>query len=176
MRGQVQLVKPTVLLREEYLDFYQEWIDSGENMVPWVISKDPSNFEEMVQFLLDNEKDENLPENRVPDSTYWLVDHQNKVIGAVNIRHRLSEKLLQCGGHIGYGIRPSERRRGHAAMLLKLALEKTKSLGIERVLVVCDERNTASARTILRNGGSQDVSFIEEDGNVVLRFWIDVHS
>lgn len=175
MREQVQLVRPTVALRDAYLDFYQEWIDSGDNMVPWVISKDPTDFEGMVQFLLENEKGENLPENWVPDSTYWLVDDQNKVIGAVNIRHRLSEKLLQSGGHIGYGIRPSERRKGYATMLLKLALEKTKTLGIERVLVVCDESNTASARTIVRNGGTQDVSFTEEDGNIVLRFWIDEH-
>jgi predicted acetyltransferase len=56
----VQLVKPTVNLRNEYLDFYQEWKDSGEDMVPWVISKDPSDFQGMVQFLLNNEKGEKL--------------------------------------------------------------------------------------------------------------------
>ncbi|PWV95218.1 putative acetyltransferase [Paenibacillus cellulosilyticus] len=171
----VRLVKPTAELRYEYLDFYQDWVDSGEDMVPWVISKDPSDFEAMVQSLFDNEKGENLPANRVPDSTYWLVTDQNKVVGAVNIRHRLSEKLLNCGGHIGYGIRPSERRRGYATQLLALALEKTKALGIENVLVVCDDCNEASARTIIRNGGLQDVSFTEEDGNVVKRFWIRHH-
>ncbi|GMK37151.1 acetyltransferase [Paenibacillus sp. CCS19] len=171
----VQLVKPTTELREAYLDFYQEWVDSGEDMVPWVISKDPTDFDAMVQSLLNNEKDENLPAGWVPDSTYWLVTANNKVIGAVNIRHRLSEKLFNSGGHVGYGIRPTERRQGYATQLLAMALEKTKELGIEKVLVVCDEFNTASARTILRNGGSADVSFTDENGKEVLRFWIDHH-
>jgi predicted acetyltransferase len=173
MAENVQLVKPTLELRNEYLDFYQEWKDSGEDMVPWVISKDPSDFQGMVQFLFNNEKGENLPENWVPDSTFWLVTDNKKVVGAVNIRHRLTEKLFNCGGHIGYGIRPSERRKGYATKLLSLTLDKTKELGINKVLVVCDQSNLASERTIIKNGGKQDASFTEEDGNVVKRFWIE---
>ncbi|WP_282941630.1 GNAT family N-acetyltransferase [Paenibacillus sp. RC67] len=168
----VYLVKPCLDLQNEYMDFYQEWKQSGESMVPWVISKDPSDFQGMVQFLLNNEKGEHLPEGWVPDSTFWLVSENNKVIGAVNIRHRLTEQLLHCGGHIGYGIRPSERRNGYATKLLFLALEKTKELGINKVLVVCDEGNVASEKTILNNGGVQDTSYVEENGNVIKRYWI----
>lgn len=173
MAEYVQLVKPTVEWRTEYLAFYQEWKDSGEDMVPWVISKDPSDFHAMVQFLSENEKGENLPENWVADSTYWLVSDHNKVIGAVNIRHSLTEKLFQSGGHIGYGIRPSQRRKGYATKLLALALEKAKELGIKNVLVVCDQSNIASEKTIIKNGGKPDTSFTEENGNVVKRFWIE---
>ncbi|WP_127532154.1 GNAT family N-acetyltransferase [Paenibacillus kobensis] len=169
----VRLVKPAVDLQNEYMDFYQEWKDSGEDMVPWVISQDPSDFPAMVQFLFNNEKEENLPEGWVPDSTYWLVEGSGKVVGAVNIRHRLTEKLLNSGGHIGYGIRPSARRKGYATKLLAQALDITKQLGITKVLVVCDESNTASARTIVLNGGIQDASFTEESGNVINRFWIE---
>ncbi|GGA24098.1 GNAT family N-acetyltransferase [Paenibacillus physcomitrellae] len=172
MTENVRLVQPSMELRDEYLKFYQEWIDSGENMVPWVISQDPSDFQGMLHFLTNNEKDEQ-PDQRVPDSTFWLITEDRKVVGAVNIRHRLNERLLNCGGHIGYGIRPSERRKGYAAKLLALSLEKTRALGIDKVLVVCDEWNIASARTILKNGGRPDTKFVEEDGNVVLRFWID---
>jgi predicted acetyltransferase len=167
---EVSLIKPCKELREQYFSFYQEWKDSGENMVPWVISKDPTNFEEMIQFLLDNE--ENLPDNWVPDSTYWLVTKEQRIVGAVNIRHRLTEKLFNCGGHIGYGIRPSERRKGFATKLLALALDKAEELGIQKVLVVCDEDNIASEKTILNNGGKPDSDYIEEDGNVVKRYWI----
>lgn len=174
MDGNVFLVKPTLELEKEYLAFYQEWKESGEKMVPWVISKDPSDFHGMVQFLLDNEKGINIPENWVPDSTFWLVNENKKIIGAVNIRHRLTEKLFHCGGHIGYGIRPSERRKGYATKLLALSLEKAKELGLQKVLVVCDENNVASEKTILKNGGVPDTSFIEEDGNVVKRFWIEI--
>lgn len=173
MPNPVFLTKPTIELQKEYLSFYQEWQESGEAMIPWVISKDPSDFQGMIQFLTDNEKGENIPKNWVPDSTYWLVDGDKRVIGAVNIRHQLTEKLMNSGGHIGYGIRPSERRKGYATQLLRLSLEKAREIGINKALVVCDEVNVASAKTIMNNGGIPDHNFIEEDGNVIKRFWID---
>lgn len=173
MEDKVLLVKPTVGLEKEYLDFYQEWKASGEDMIPWVIEKDPTDFQEMVQFLLNNEKGNNLPEGWVRDSTYWLVNESYRVLGAVNIRHALTERLFNCGGHIGYGVRPSERRKGYATKILAMSLEKTRELGIEKVLVVCDAVNTASERTIHKNGGKEDASFTEENGNVVKRFWIE---
>ncbi|MCC1489076.1 GNAT family N-acetyltransferase [Bacillus tropicus] len=170
----VSLLTPTTDLQDEYLDFYNEWKDSGETMIPWVISKDPSNFPAMVQELLDAHNGVNLPQSWVPDSTYWLVTDNNRIVGAVNIRHSLTEHLFNAGGHIGYGIRPSERRKGYATKLLELSLEKTKKLNITRALVVCDAVNTASEKTILHNGGVRDDDFIEEDGNVVRRFWIEL--
>ncbi|MCM3666196.1 GNAT family N-acetyltransferase [Mesobacillus subterraneus] len=173
MEEKVLLVKPNVSLEKEYLDFYQEWKASGEDMIPWVIEKDPTDFQGMVQFLLNNEKGINLPEGWVRDSTYWLVNESNRVLGAVNIRHSLTDRLFNCGGHIGYGIRPSERRKGYATKILAFSLGKTKELGIEKVLVVCDADNIASERTILKNGGKEDVSFTEENGHVVKRFWIE---
>ena len=120
----VSLITPTTDLQDEYLDFYNEWKDSGETMIPWVITKDPSNFPAMVQELLDAHNGINLPESWVPDSTYWLVTDNNRIVGAVNIRHSLTEHLFNAGGHIGYGIRPSERRKGYATKLLELSLEK----------------------------------------------------
>jgi len=171
---QLYITRPSMEYESEYLSFYQEWKDSGEDMVPWVISKDPSNFQGMIRFLFDSEKGENLPENWVPDSTYWLINENRKVIGAVNIRHRLNDKLVNSGGHIGYGIRPSERRKGYATKLLSLSLEKAKELGIQKVLVVCDEGNKGSEKTIMTNSGVRDMDFIEEDGNIVKRFWIEL--
>ncbi|ADY22688.1 GNAT family N-acetyltransferase [Bacillus paranthracis] len=170
----VSLLTPTTDLQEEYLDFYNEWKDSGETMIPWVITKDPSNFPAMVQELLDAHNGINLPDSWVPDSTYWLVTDHNRIVGAVNIRHSLTEHLFNAGGHIGYGIRPSERRKGYATKLLALSLEKAKQLNITKALIVCDEVNTASEKTILHNGGLRDEDFIEEDGNVVRRFWIEL--
>ncbi|WP_342379247.1 GNAT family N-acetyltransferase [Bacillus thuringiensis] len=170
----VSLLTPTTDLQEEYLDFYNEWKDSGETMIPWVITKDPSNFPAMVQELLDAHNGINLPESWVPDSTYWLVTDHNRIVGVVNIRHSLTKHLFNAGGHIGYGIRPSERRKGYATKLLALSLEKAKQLNITKALIVCDEVNTASEKTILHNGGLRDEDFIEEDGNVVRRFWIEL--
>ena len=122
MAANVQLVKPTPQLREQYLAFYQEWKDSGEDFVPWVIGKDPTDFEAMLQFLDDNANGRNLPDGWVPSSTYWMVDESRRVVGAVDIRHGLTDGLFNSGGHIGYGIRPSERGKGYAAKLLAQAL------------------------------------------------------
>lgn len=167
-----KLVKPQSDLKYEYLSFYQEWKESGEDMVPWVISKDPSDFQGMLNSLSDSEKGLGVPEGWVPDSTFWLINHHNRVLGAVNIRHRLTEYLFNAGGHIGYGIRPSERRKGLATILLGLSLIEAKKLGIEDALVVCDAVNIGSEKTIIKNGGKPDTDFIEDDGNVIKRYWI----
>lgn len=168
----LKLVEPQMGLEKEYLSFYQEWKDSGESMVPWVISKDPREFQRMLEDLERHQHGIDLPEGWVPDSTFWLVNEQDRILGAVNIRHELSPYLLQAGGHIGYGIRPSERGKGYAATMLKLSLIEAKKLGILKVLVVCDADNTASEKTILHNGGRRDSDFTEQDGNVIRRYWI----
>lgn len=172
----IRLVKPAMQLKNAYLAFYEEWKESGETMIPWVIERDPRDFEAMIQFLENNEKGVGLPEGWVPDSTYWLIDGKDRVLGVVNIRHDLTDFLRNAGGHIGYGIRPSERQKGYATELLKLSLQKCRELGIEQALVVCDDVNTASRKTILNNGGIEDTDFIEEDGTIVKRYWVPVNT
>ena len=169
------MVKPSMEYKEAYLSFYADWIDSGEGMVPWVIEKDPADFQAMIKFLYAEDCEEKINDSSwVPHSTYWLLDGQNNVVGAVNIRHRLNENLFYRGGHIGYGIRPSARRKGYATLLLAGALEKTRELGLSRVLVVCDNGNLGSERTIIRNGGVFESEFIEDDGKIMKRFWIEL--
>nr|WP_184191315.1 GNAT family N-acetyltransferase [Paenibacillus sp. JGP012] len=171
LKDQLVLTNPSIELKDAYLSFYEEWKQSGEGMVPWVIQKDPENFEDMITWLNHNKQGKNT-NGFVANSTYWLVAN-DIVVGAVNIRQELTDKLFHSGGHIGYGIRPSERRKGYAAELLKLALLECKKLAISKVLVVCDEINEASKKTIVKNGGLRDKDFIEEDGNVLNRFWIE---
>lgn len=168
----LRLVKPQADLKDEYLNFYQEWKESEEDLVPWVISKDPSDFSEMLKWLSHNEQGIDLPNGWVSDSTFWLIDVDNRVLGAVNIRHQLTEFLYNAGGHIGYGIRPSERRKGYATKLLELSLAEARKLGITDVLVVCDADNVGSEKTIIKNGGEPDAVYVEEDGNVIKRYWI----
>ena len=95
-------------------------------------------------------------------------------MGAVNIRHYLTDFLLREGGHIGDGIRPSERRKGYATAMIKLALEECKKLGIKRVLLVCDKDNIGSAKSIMNNGGVLENEFIDAEDKAVQRYWIDV--
>ncbi len=100
-------------------------------------------------------------------SDYWWITHDHEVVGFLAIRHRLNEWLLEEGGHIGYSVRPSRRRQGHASRALGLALLRARDLGLDRVLVTCDEDNVGSARTIESQGG-----IFEDARKGKRRYWI----
>lgn len=91
----------------------------------------------------------------VPATVWWIVDDDapGEVLGSIHLRHKLNEFLLAEGGHIGYGVRPSARRRGVASAALTLCLAEARARGIDRVLLVCDADNAVSRRTILSAGG-----------------------
>ena len=109
---------------------------------------------------------------RVPFSLRWLV-LGDEFIGEVSIRHRLNAWLLQEGGHIGYGIRPSRQRRGYGRLILALALEECRGLGLERVLVTALAANLASVRIIEANGGRLENEIDAPSGDGPLRrYWI----
>lgn len=169
----VKLIKPTIELENEYLDMIKEWRAIENRLTPWVLGFDASDFPALIKNLENCSKGIGLKEGMVEHSTYWLVNDDNRVLGAVNIRHRLNEKLLQGSGHIGYGIRPSERQKGNASEALKQALDIAKNMGIDRALVVCDKNNIASAKTIQKNGGVMENEALD-DGEVIQRYWIDI--
>ncbi len=127
-------------------------------------------------FLLELEKNKVIKldnPNRVNQTTYILVDSNNHIYGGTNIRHELNEGLFTHGGHIGYLVRPSERKKGYGTILLKLALEKCKLLKIDKVLVTCREDNIGSARVIMNNGGIYENSMKNPDDNKMYRrYWI----
>jgi predicted acetyltransferase len=109
---------------------------------------------------------------KVPFSLHWLCEG-DVFIGEASIRHQLNAHLLQEGGHIGYGIRPSLRGQGYGKRILALALVECRRLGIERVLVTCLDRNIASARIIEANGGRLENVIVAPSGNGPLRrYWI----
>ena len=94
-------------------------------------------------------------------------------MGAVNIRHFLNEALLLNGGHIGDGVRPSQRRKGIATAMIALALEECRKLGLDRVLMVCDKENIGSAKSIQKNGGILENEVVV-NGVIEQRYWIDL--
>ena len=108
----------------------------------------------------------------VEDKTFFCLDTDRKIfVGAVNIRLRLNEALLRNGGHIGDGVRPSERRKGIATKMIGLALEECRKLGIYRVLMVCNRDNIGSAKSIKNNGGVLENEIVV-DGETEQRYWI----
>ncbi|HSX67598.1 GNAT family N-acetyltransferase [Nocardioides sp.] len=110
----------------------------------------------------------NPPEGLVVSDCYWIA-HGGEVIGFLMLRRSLDNEFLRTeGGHIGYSIRPSHRRRGHASRALRLALDAANSLGIDRVLITCEEENVASARTIESQGGVFESTYAGKR-----RYWVE---
>lgn len=110
-------------------------------------------------------------QDRVASTYFWITSGDggpgDEVIGFLNLRHALNDWLLEEGGHIGYSVRPARRRQGHATRALALGVRRAGELGIDRVLVTCDEDNVASARTIEAGGG-----VFEDVRNGKRRYWI----
>jgi predicted acetyltransferase len=109
----------------------------------------------------------------VPATCWWIVDEAapTEVLGSIHLRHELNDWLLADGGHIGYGVRPAARGRGVASAALRLVLERARAMGIERVLICCED-NAPSRATIVGAGGELEDVRTGEDGGRVERYWI----
>lgn len=167
----LELVKASKEYRQQITDMLDEWYSTGEKIIPYAIRRlDYTDFDYYCENLEVKEAFEGL----VPDSTFFCLDEErNIMVGAVNIRHYLNEALFQSGGHIGDGVRPSERRKGIATKMIALALEECKKIGIEKVLMVCNKDNIGSAKSIIKNGGVLENEMFSDSG-ILQRYWIDL--
>ncbi|AKC85484.1 GNAT family N-acetyltransferase [Pseudoxanthomonas suwonensis] len=132
-----------------------------EERYPFPLDFEYRDFAALLRRLDEFANGIDIPEGFVPSSTYWLVEG-GEIVGVSNLRHRLNERIRQCGGHIGLGIRPSRRGRGFGNALMALTIREARKRGIEDVHIHCHKGNEASARMIVRNGGVLDSEI--EDG------------
>ncbi|MEV4416632.1 GNAT family N-acetyltransferase [Catellatospora sp. NPDC049609] len=173
-----ELVVPNVLLHTAWLTARDEWAKAGEEQhgsgVQHAAELDsPAAFADWVE-RLSRMSDESvpLPENLV-HATYWWIVEDGEVLGSISMRHRLNDFLLNAGGHIGYSVRPSARRRGLASWAVGEVLKHARARGLDRVLISCADDNTASARTIERCGGVLEDVRDTELGRT-RRYWIEL--
>lgn len=167
----LKLVKLTPEYHSQLIDMMDEWTASGEEIVPSAITKcDYHDIEAYIRTLYETPP----APGKVPSTQLFCLDEErNRFVGAVNIRHYLNDILKFTGGHIGDGVRPSERRKGIATKMLGLALEECKKLGLDRVLMLCDDDNLGSARSIENNGGIlEDKPTV--DGALIRRYFINL--
>lgn len=171
----IVLISPAKEYERQVLDYKNEFETNGDSMDAGTAGLQKArSFDEWFSMLIDNSKEETVQDGLVPASTYLAVRlSDNRLIGMIDIRHFLNDYLLQFGGHIGYSVRKSERRKGYAKEMLRLALEKCKAINIEKVLVTCNKRNIASAKTIICNGGVIENEVL--DGELITqRYWISL--
>jgi predicted acetyltransferase len=169
----MELVHPDITLERTYLEAVSEYKEEKRD-VGFDFKVAESDFGRYVSELRGHEEGKFMPSGYVPETVYWLVD-SGEYVGRISIRHTLTERLRTIGGHIGYDVRPSKRGRGYATKMLGLALEKCREMGIERVLITCDETNAASRRVIEKNDGVlENMVPNPEGGPDKLRYWIDL--
>lgn len=168
----IKLVPPSLEYKEQILDYKMEFIKNNEFIHGSAGLQNYDTFEEWYEVNCKNSKESTVLDGFVPASTFLAVSiDDHTLVGLIDIRHRLNEYLLHCGGHIGYSIRKTKRRKGYATEMLKLALEECKKLKLQKVLVTCDKDNIASQKTILSCNGILENEVVD-DGKVFKRYWI----
>ena len=152
-------------------EFLEDFDAAGEDLIPAYFADRAWSTEEVVARLAAWSRGEHLPQGWVPCTTSFLVD-DGRLLGVVNLRHVLTDALRACGGHVGFSVCPSARRQGHARRLLEAAKRQAQELGIDQLLVTCDEENPASRRVIERCGGVYADTVRGELTGPTQRFWI----
>ena len=173
------LVEPSLEYAEDLWAFRQEIIDKdadNEDQFAGCMSLNSSSSADEWIRICSLRKDEKTCEEvgtKVPSHTYLAIRKKdNRIVGVIDLRHHIDHPILGTwGGHCGYSVRPAERGKGYAKEMLRLNIMNAAKLGIERMLVTCDEGNIASEKTILANGGVFEKT-IEVDGVIMKRFWI----
>lgn len=167
-----RLIAPDVIYHSSWLEGSAEFDGAhrdGAGAEDWPLEEleDDQSFRRFVDALVNDARPESPRKTGYVPCTYlWIVDGDT-FLGSLAIRHELNDFLLNQGGHIGYSVRPSARRRGHAAAALANALPIARELGIARILLTCDEDNAGSRATIEKNGG-----VYEDSRNGKRRYWV----
>lgn len=150
----LKLIEPKLEYASEILSFRQEFLDCGSSMDGCGSLRQLERVEDWLDEVERCKCWQTVPHGWVPATQFICVREQDgRMVGAIQVRHQLNDYLRQFAGHIGYSVRPSERRKGYAAWMLQTVLPYCKSLGIDDVMVACLVENEGSRRTILRSGG-----------------------
>ena len=168
------LVKPNLSYADEITKYKEESLKESPLINGSAGLNRFSSIEDWLKELKKRSSEDTVPKGLVPSSTYLGIrEKDNYIVGMIDIRHYLNEYLTQVGGNIGYSVRKTERNKGYAKQMLKLALEKCKELKIKKVLITCDEDNIASEKVILSaNAKFRDIRNV--DGENKKRFWIEL--
>lgn len=172
-KGELELVFPTEEYRKQVMDYLQEHLDIGETFLNGAGGLD--RLKDFDKWLEKIRKDVNEPEEgRVSATLYMAIRKSDKrLIGLIQIRHYLNEKMWKTYGHIGDGVRPSERKKGYVSEMIRLALLECRRMGIKRVLMSCDKDNEGSRKSIINNGGILENELYNEEMKIFeQRYWI----
>jgi predicted acetyltransferase len=170
-----ELIRPDTRLKASFLaameEFREEGRAGGDTMIGWDLTRFGETWhteEGFAAYVRETLAEAERPRAAgfVCQTSWWWAEGE-EYVGRISLRHELNEQLRDFGGHIGYDVRPSRRREGHATRMLAAALAEAHALGIEQALLTCDADNDGSRRVIERNGGA-----LEDQRGNKLRFWV----
>lgn len=179
-KEELVLVKPTVAHKQQAQEMIEEAkrydANNPDIWAGYSSMQEYENYEDWLQKLENDLDFDNIKPGRVPASTYFLLRKiDNKILGIINIRYYLNEYLENYGGHIGYSIRATERKKGYGRKQLLLGLEKCLEIPIDKVLITCRENNGGSEKVIKSCGGIyEDTRFSKEENDNFKRYWIEI--
>lgn len=169
-RQDAVLIEPDANLATEFSAMAKEYEAAGDDRYHSALENFPGYLERILNYA----RGVNLNSDRVPANEFWLIAG-GKIVGRSTLRHRLNSALRREGGHIGYDVRPSARRKGYGALILELTLEKAKDLKLKKVFLTCDTDNIGSAKIIEKNGGKLAGRAISEKSEKqISRYWIEL--
>ena len=168
------LIRPTDEYASQIAEYRQEFLDEGGSMDGCGPLRRIDDPHEYLKLCKDYESEEDVPAHLVPATQFIFVrKSDNRLLGMLQVRHKFNDYLEKYAGHIGYSVRPSERRKGYAKEMLKMALPFCREIELDKVLISCIDGNIGSEKTILANGGVYESTVHEPNDNVDLkRFWI----
>ena len=168
------LAKPSLKYKEQIMDFRQEFLSNNEIAYGTQHLYDYASLEDWIEQIRLNEKAETVESGRPPSYEFMAIRKEDgKIVGMINIRYNLTNEMLMFLGHIGYCVRKSERRKGYAAEMLRLALLEAKKIGLDRVLLTVDSDKTASIATMKKNGAVLE-NEVPYNNKITQRYWIEL--
>jgi len=170
------LIRPTEEYASQIAEYRKEFLEADNSMDgcgPLRRFEDPLEY---IKTCKEYEDPKTVPSHLVPATQWFFVRKSDgKLVGMLQVRHCFNEYLEKYAGHIGYSVRPCERRKGYAKKMLKMALPFCREIGLEKVLISCIDGNVGSEKTILANGGVYESTVLEPNTNRYLkRFWISL--
>lgn len=173
---------PTIGRKNDALEYIEEFYEYGSEIhgkgsLDRILKKGKTYEEWLDNNLKLHYKSYALEKGLVPAYTYFLVrESDKKIVGMIDLRLGLNEYLRNFGGHIGYSIRPTERKKGYNKINLYLVLQEAKKYNLDKVLITCADSNEGSRKTILSLDGKYEKNtFNESDNETMELYWIDVN-
>ena len=172
------LEEPSMKHKEFYEDMMEEWEKFGGRLHPGALRRYSSiegknvTYEKWLKWIAEDRNKDSCPKGTIPQDLYFMVNETGRIIGAISIRKVLEDEKIEIDGHLGVGIRPSERNKGYATKMIEMALTILKSMGVIKLIYTCDEDNIGSSKAIINNGGVLENEFIDDNGNKKLKYFL----